>query len=123
MVTANRRKRRALGIESLESRLCMATSVGWDGPGRGSAALTYYVGPVPSSMGLSRTAVVTAIDRALDAWSDAADIRFTPCRIAKSRENFVTWLAGGSIARASTGSSMPSGRWSKRKTSAALWIC
>jgi hypothetical protein len=77
MVTTNGLKRRALGLESLETRICMAASVGWDGPGRGSAALTYHIGQVPASLGLSRAAVETAVDRALDAWSDAADVRFT----------------------------------------------
>ncbi|MBI3465727.1 MAG: matrixin family metalloprotease [Planctomycetes bacterium] len=66
--------------------MCLASSAGWDGPGRGAAALTYYIGQVPASLGLSRAAVETAIDRALDAWSDAADIRFTRSQVANQAD-------------------------------------
>ena len=63
-------KRRRLRFENLEARLCMAVSVGWDGPGQGSASLTYYVGSVPAS--LDRAEVRTALQTALSAWSAVA---------------------------------------------------
>src|SRR4051812_26941213 len=62
--------------EPLEGRLCLASSVGWDGPGLGSASLTYYIGDPPVS--LSPAAVQAAIGTALGAWSAVADLTFTP---------------------------------------------
>src|SRR5262245_31048586 len=69
-------RRRQPLIEPLEGRLCLASSVGWDGPGRGRASLTYYIGDTPSA--LSRAEVEAAISTALGAWSAVADITFTP---------------------------------------------
>ncbi len=60
--------------EPLEERLCMASSVGWDGPGQGSARLSYYIGNVPSSLG---SAAEAAIETALNVWASVADITFT----------------------------------------------
>ncbi|TWU48523.1 Matrixin [Rubripirellula tenax] len=71
----SQRKRR-LAAEPLEGRRLLAASLGWDGPGQGSAALTYYVANSPNS--LSQTETNAAIATALDAWSSAADITFTP---------------------------------------------
>ena len=59
MTTPRNAKRHAPRLEALEERLCMATSVGWDGPGQGSAALTYYIGSAPSS--LTQAAVNAAL--------------------------------------------------------------
>lgn len=64
-----------LAVESLEGRVCMTSSVGWDGPGQGSATLTYYISNAPSS--LSQAAVNTAIKTALNVWSSVAKITFT----------------------------------------------
>jgi hypothetical protein len=80
------RKRTAVRLratpEWLEARLCLATaSVGWDGPGQGSAELTYYIGPAPSY--LSRADVTAALETALGVWADVVDIEFT----AASRSN------------------------------------
>lgn len=61
--------------EALEDRLCLASSVGWDGPGRGAAALTYYIGPAPASIG--QAAVNAAIKTSLSAWSSVAKVSFT----------------------------------------------
>ncbi len=69
-------KRHAPSLQALEERLCMASSVGWDGPGQGGASLTYYIGGAPSS--LTAEAVQAALQTALGAWSAVADIRFTP---------------------------------------------
>ncbi len=55
----------------------MAASLGWDGPGRGSAELTYFIDTVPSSVKLSQTEVESAIESALEAWSDVIDVDFT----------------------------------------------
>jgi hypothetical protein len=71
------RKRKKLRIESLDGRLCMAASVGWDGAGLGSAALTYYVGTTPASLGLDRATVKAALETALATWAKVADIVFT----------------------------------------------
>ena len=68
-------KRHAPRLEPLEERLCLACSVGWDGPGQGRAALTYYIGGAPSS--LTQAAVQAALQTALDAWAAVADITFT----------------------------------------------
>jgi len=43
--------------------------------GQGSAELTYYVDNAPAS--LSQAEVVAAIEQALGAWADVADINFT----------------------------------------------
>ncbi len=48
---------------------------GWDGPGKGSAALTYSFEALTSK--LSRNQVTTQIQRALAEWSKAANITFT----------------------------------------------
>lgn len=69
--------KRRLCVETLEHRLCLAASVGWDGPGQGSAALTYYIAPVPASMGLSQQEVESGLETALNAWAAVADITFT----------------------------------------------
>ena len=72
-----RAAKRRLRVEALEHRLCLAASVGWDGPGLGSAALTYYIAPVPSSMGLSQQEVESGLETALNVWAAVADITFT----------------------------------------------
>ena len=64
-----------LSFESLECRRVLAASLGWDGPGAGSAELNYYVGDAPSS--LSQAQFDSAIETALGAWSDVADLTFT----------------------------------------------
>lgn len=66
-----------LRMESLEPRWCMTASVGWDGPGLGSAELTYFIGDVPQDMGLERQEVAAAVENALDVWSDVANVLFT----------------------------------------------
>ncbi len=67
--------RRRLAAEPLEMRRVLAASFGWDGPGLGSAALTYTVSNAPSS--LSQSEVNAAIETAFAAWSSVADISFT----------------------------------------------
>ncbi len=73
----NRKKlaRRSMVVEGLEERRVLAASVGWDGPGQGSADLTYYIGQAPS--GMSQSTFEAAIETALKAWSDVVDIDFT----------------------------------------------
>ena len=74
----NRRKRarrRRAALEMLECRRVLAASVGWDGPGLGSAELTYYIGNSPDS--LSQAETDAAIESALDAWAAVVDITFT----------------------------------------------
>jgi len=67
--------RRLLVVEGLEERRVLAASVGWDGPGQGSAELSYYIGQPPS--GMSQSTFETAIETALKAWSDVVSIKFT----------------------------------------------
>src|SRR5262245_27779874 len=62
-------------FEVMEERVCLATSVGWDGPGRGSAALTYYIANAPSS--LSQSVVNAVLKAALNVWSKVAAVTFT----------------------------------------------
>src|SRR4051794_18439431 len=67
--------RHTMTLEFLEDRLCLAGSVGWDGAGRGGAALTYYIANAPAS--LSQAAVNAALETAPNAWSSVAAITFT----------------------------------------------
>lgn len=48
---------------------------GWDGPGLGSADLTYYFGPLTSD--LPADAVRSTLVSAMDVWAAVADITFT----------------------------------------------
>ncbi len=68
-------KKRRLSLQPLESRRVLAASFGWDGPGQGSAELSYYIANSPSS--LTQEETNAAIQTALAAWSSAADITFT----------------------------------------------
>ena len=52
-------------------------SQGWDGAGRGNAALTYYLGDVPTSFSLSTADVQSAITQAFDVWAAVVDVSFT----------------------------------------------
>ncbi len=70
------KKRRRLSFQPLEARRVLAASFGWDGPGLGSAELTYTINGSPSS--LSQAETNAAIETAFEAWSSAADITFTP---------------------------------------------
>lgn len=81
-----RQKNRApvIGVEQLEARQCLS-SVGWDGPGQGSAELTYYIGDAPDS--LSQSAVEQAIEDALAAWSDVVDVTFTETSVPNLRDS------------------------------------
>jgi hypothetical protein len=69
---------RRLFAEPLEERRVLTASVGWDGPGQGSAELSYYIGEAPDY--LDQGQVDAAIERALDAWAEVADIQFNPSR-------------------------------------------
>lgn len=64
----------SVGVEPLEQRTFLS-SVGWDGPGAGSAALTYFIGDAPS--GLDQANVDAALERALAEWADVVDVTFT----------------------------------------------
>ncbi len=94
--------RRDRQFECLESR-CYLSSVGWDGPGRGTADLTYYIGNVPSYLG--RPAVEAAIKRALTTWSDVVDVNFTQTSTAGRRDSIDFTFgridgSGGTLAQA-----------------------
>jgi len=91
-------------FETLDDRRCMAVaSVGWDGPGKGSADLTYFVANAPA--GLSKADVTAAIKTALDAWSQIASVHFTESKnpgLAKQLDISFGRIdgAGGTVAQA-----------------------
>lgn len=96
-------KPRSLCLESLDDRLCLAASVGWDGPGQGSADLTYYVANSPPS--LSTQQVLSALQTAFAAWSQVADITFTQTNQAGLRDSLdISFVnidgRGGTLAQA-----------------------
>jgi hypothetical protein len=86
-MTRKAKRTRPLRAEPLEDRLCLTASVGWDGPGQGDASLTYYVGDVPSSVDLSQAEVEEALESALDAWAEVADVTFTETPRANQRDS------------------------------------
>lgn len=77
--------RRKLTVENLECRRVLAASLGWDGPGAGSAELSYYIGNAPGS--LNQAAVDAAIETALQAWSDVVDVKFTRINTPGQRDS------------------------------------
>ena len=77
-------RNRHVCAEQLESRQCLS-SVGWDGPGRGAAELTYYLGEAPEDLGQSE--FEQAIQTALDAWSEVADVTFTETDFPHARNS------------------------------------
>lgn len=98
-------RRRKLRMESLEDRLCLAASLGWDGPGQGAASLNYYIGNVPASVGLEQAEVETAVKTALDAWAQVADLTFTQTTLARQSDSLdITFTSidgsGGILAQA-----------------------
>ncbi|MCA9180662.1 MAG: matrixin family metalloprotease, partial [Planctomycetales bacterium] len=80
-----KRHARRLFAENLEPRLCLAASIGWDGPGFGSAALTYNISGAPT--GLDTQSVQSALETAFAAWSNVADISFQPTSVAGQRDS------------------------------------
>lgn len=76
MISRTCKRTRFSRFEVLEDRRCCAVaSNGWDGIGKGSAELTYYIGTLPT--GLDRTTVESAIESALKVWSNVIDVDFT----------------------------------------------
>lgn len=99
-----RRNRREtnLGFEKLEPKRCLA-SVGWDGVGQGDAELSYYLGDAPAQ--IDQATFETVIEKALDVWSDVADISFTETATPRQTDSLdITFAsldgAGGTLARA-----------------------
>ena len=91
-----------LSFGQLEPRQLL-TSVGWDGPGTGSAVLTYYVGPVPE--GVDQETFEAVIEEALDAWSEVAEVHFLKTDVAGRERSLDFTFAeldgqGGMLARA-----------------------
>jgi len=77
---------RRLGLEKLEERRYL-TSVGWDGPGQGSAALSYYIGDVPSQVGVTAEQFRTTVSEVLDAWGSVADVTFSAINVPNQRNS------------------------------------
>jgi hypothetical protein len=67
---------------------------GWDGPGKGSASLTYSYAALTNK--LSRDQVTTQIDRALAEWSKAVNVRFTLTQQTDGARNLNFLFAAGS---------------------------
>lgn len=98
-----RTNRRRLGMQALEFRRVLAASFGWDGPGQGSAELTYYIANSPDSLTQSETNA--AIETALDAWAEVADITFTQVDTPRLRDSIDISFVGidgvaGTLAQA-----------------------
>lgn len=94
---------RRLRPECLEERRVLAASMGWDGPGQGSAELSYYIAPHPSH--LDGLQIESTIEQALKVWSDVADIDFVrtfqPSQLDSLDFSFREIDgAGGTLARA-----------------------
>lgn len=97
-----RRTKTKLDFQHLEPKRCL-TSVGWDGPGQGSANLSYYLGDTPSSV--DQVEFESAIETALAVWSDVVDITFTEVQTAGLRDSLdITFIsidgADGTLAQA-----------------------
>ena len=99
------KRRRTFGnrtFDCLETRLCLS-SVGWDGPGLGSAELTYFIGGAPSS--LNQAEVEATLQQALEVWSDVVDVQFTQTSMRGQRDSIDFQFApidgaGGTLAQA-----------------------
>lgn len=94
---------RNLRVEHLEARRVLSASVGWDGPGAGSASLTYHVADAAPGLTLGDTKA--AIESALDAWSAAADISFEEAHAPGQRDSIDIRFGridgpGGTLAQA-----------------------
>jgi hypothetical protein len=104
MSSRNFKRSRFSRFETLEDRRCCAVaSQGWDGVGKGSAELTYYIGNLPT--GLDRAMVESAIQSALKVWADVIDVEFTRTNLpgqARSLDfNFARLDgSGGTLAQA-----------------------
>ena len=89
-------------IETMERRDLLA-SQGWDGPGLGSAELTYYIGDVPSN--IDEAQFRSGIEEALAAWSNVADITFSETQSPRLRDSIDINFdsidgSGGTLAQA-----------------------
>ncbi len=72
-----------LRFEPLEGRLLLASD-GWDGPGLGDAALSYYIGDVPN--GIDETEFRETIAAAFAAWTDVVEIEIQETSVARQRD-------------------------------------
>lgn len=63
---------------------------GWDGPGLGKADLKYWLGPLTTALD---QAAAAEIARALDQWSAAAAIRFSPAAAPAALRSLDIWFA------------------------------
>jgi hypothetical protein len=70
-----------------------STGAGWDGPGRGAAALTYSFGELTTKLPADQ--IRTAVQRALAEWARYAKLSFTETRVRTSQRNIDILFAGG----------------------------
>jgi len=74
--------------------ICTAC-VGWDGPGQGSASLTYYFGPLTQDNGLTDNDVKAVVVAALNAWSQVAAVTWSETTSPNlSRSVDIGWSTG-----------------------------
>jgi hypothetical protein len=66
---------------------------GWDGPGLGAASLSLYFGVLPNW--LDRSAAVSEIRRALDAWAAVVQLSFSEASVRRLRRQIEIWAAAG----------------------------
>ena len=95
--------RRSLLMEFLEGRRLLTASVGWDGPGQGTAELTYYLGPTGGAM--PQATFESAIETALQAWESVANVHFVQTNQPGLKDSLdLTFRrldgAGGTLAQA-----------------------
>ena len=76
------------------SSICVGC-VGWDGPGQGSASLTYYFGALTDDSALTDSQVEAAVVSALNAWSQVAAVTFTETAFPNlTRSIDIGWSTG-----------------------------
>lgn len=95
-------RNRQLLVESMERR-DLLSSQGWDGPGLGSASLTYYIGEIPSE--IDEAQFRSGIEDALNVWASVADVTFEETNSPRRRDSIdITFGsidgAGGTLAQA-----------------------
>jgi len=73
------------------ANLATAFGDGWDGPGLGAASLAVYFGTLPAW--LDRSAAVSEMRRALDAWAAVAQLSFAETSVQRLRRQIEIWAA------------------------------
>jgi len=83
----------AVGNLTAAADLASSFGDGWDGPGLGSASLTYYFGPLTPT--LPSADIKSEITRALATWSEVVKVQFTPAATPSLRRSIEILFATG----------------------------